>query len=231
MTNSFTRPLGWIDVLALFVFGVAFLVLVGSGHREAAAAVIVMSLLEGLFASLRRRQARRQATARGQSLAAGVASGNGDPVTLPIKEAVMLRHSPEVVWSLVHPAETTPLLDPNCQKGYRVPGTPSGVGEQQAFVDLQGRTSVIEVIDCVEFSRAVTRLIAPDSPVEVVSTTSIEPVAGGCILALTHQFGLPAGSAYTADQIADVRRGLRDYLERVRAVLETWEAPTGTPGV
>jgi hypothetical protein len=229
MTNSFTRPLGWIDLLSFFVFGVAFLVLAGSGHREAAAAMIVTSLFEGLFASLRRHQARRQAAARGQNMAGG-ASGNGGLTTLPIKEAVMLRHSPEVVWSLIRLAETTPLLDPNCQKGYRVPGTPSGVGEQQAFVDLQGRTSVIEVIDCVEFSRAVTRLIAPDSPVEVVSTTSIEPVAGGCILALTHQFGLPAGSAYTADQIADIRRGLRDYLERVRAALETWEAPTGTPG-
>ena len=228
-TKNYLRQITWIDVLEGFVLGVGLLVLLVSGHREAAAAVWVTAAFHELFNAFRRQRARRQrANYAARNATANAASDNGRRTTLPLKESVMLRHSPEVIWSLIHPPENAPLLNPDCQKGYRVPGTPVGLGEQQAFVDLRGKTSVIEVVEVVEFRRAMTRTISSDSPVEGTSLTSIDPVSGGCIFSLTHEYEIPPRTAYSAAQIAEIRQGITDYLERVQRALVTWDAERGS---
>jgi hypothetical protein len=228
-TKNYLRQITWIDVLEGFVLGVGLLVLLVSGHPEAAATLWVTAAFHELFNALRRQRARRQrANLAARNATATAASGNGRRTTLPVKESVMLRHSPEVIWSLIHPPETAPLLSPDCQKGYRVPGTPVGLGEQQAFVDLRGNTSVIEVVEIVEFRRAVTKAISADSPIALTSVTSIDPVSGGCIFSVTHEYEMSPRGAYSVAQIAEIRQGIRDYLERVQRALVTWDAGWGS---
>ena len=51
------------------------------------------------------------------------------------------------VWNLIKPPEKAPLLHPNIRRGYQVPGTPDGVGEQQAFELDNGIMMVLEVTE------------------------------------------------------------------------------------
>ncbi len=68
--------------------------------------------------------------------------------TFRIQEAVKLRQSPEVVWALIAAAEHAVVLTPeSVARGFRVPGTPAGLGEQQCLVDLDGNTSIHEVVE------------------------------------------------------------------------------------
>src|SRR6476620_9521437 len=111
-----------------------------------------------------------------------------------ISEAVTLWHSPEKVWSLIHPAENAPLLSADILKGYKVPGTPQGVGERQAFLYLTGQTIVTEVVESLKPFRAVSQVISPASLEMGRSTYTLQPVTDGCGLSITYQFDSRIGA-------------------------------------
>ena len=140
-----------------------------------------------------------------------------------IQEVVRLWHAPEMVWDLIHPPENTPLLSPEVAKGYRVPGTPAGRGEQQAFIDLSGNTYVIEVIDYIEARRAVVRYLIPQVPTSLRFTYTLEPMTDGCTLTYGQEYeGWPSQSI-PAESAQQWRLHAQDYLERVRSTLSTWK--------
>lgn len=74
----------------------------------------------------------------------------------------MLRRTPAQVWALIGPAEHASVLSANIVRGFTVPGTLTGVGQQQCFIDLHGNTCIIEVVEYEEGRRAVTRAISLD---------------------------------------------------------------------
>ena len=140
--------------------------------------------------------------------------------TFRIQEAVKLRQAPEQVWALIAPAEHAVVLTPETvARGFRVPGTPAGLGEQQCFVDLEGSTSIHEVVEYVELRRAVTRMISPPTPVPLRATHQVEPLGEGCILSFGMEFDAPAGTIWPQEQQAEWRRTASRYLERVRHAL------------
>jgi hypothetical protein len=148
--------------------------------------------------------------------------------TFRIQEAVKLRQRPEAVWALIAPAEHAVVLAPeSVARGFRVPGTPAGLGEQQCMVDLDGNTSIHEVIEYSEARRAVTRLISPPSPVPVRATHQLEPLGEGCILSVGMEFDAPAGTVWPQEQQDEWRRGASRYLSRVRKVLVAEAAEGG----
>jgi hypothetical protein len=52
----------------------------------------------------------------------------------PGTATVFIARPPEQVWAFIRPAETTPQIQQTVRRGFSVPGTPRGVGEQQCFV-------------------------------------------------------------------------------------------------
>jgi len=186
-----------------------------TGHHEAAITLVVTLVAVDLLNWLRRRQSRRRAnidTPAGQQMQ-----------THRIQEAVKLWHTPETVWSLIHPAENAPLLEPDVVRGYQVPGTPSGLGEQQAFIGLSGTTTVIEVVEYVERRQAVTNLISPKPLVPIRNVLAVEPVSGGCILTFGEEHDGHSSQAMTPESITQWRQHAHSYLDRVRTTLDTWK--------
>lgn len=112
----------------------------GSILRAFGVMVIVAVVLSGIAFLGRRRPAR----------------------TIRLEETTLLSHSCETVWGLIEPAEHMPLLEPKVAYGYRVPGTPHGVGERQATELHDGVTVIVEVIEHEPNRRAVSRQVSRD---------------------------------------------------------------------
>src|SRR3954463_12080380 len=79
--------------------------------------------------------------------------------TVRFQEACRLRHPPGAVWALIYPAECAPLLSSTTSRGFKVPGTPDGLGEQQCLIDLDGNPSIIEVIHFEADHNPASRII------------------------------------------------------------------------
>jgi hypothetical protein len=211
--KSLRRPVTSSDLIGTAVALLVLAGLVATGHHEAAVTIVATAVGIDLLAALRRRRGRRRTSTR--------ADTSGAVQTHRIQEAIKLWHAPETVWSLIHPAENAPVLNPEVARGYQVPGTPIGVGEQQAFVDLAGTTSVIEVVEYLERRRAMTKYVSPTLPVRM--THAVEPVADGCILTYAQEYDGPPSHTLTPESAQQWRAGARTYLERVRSTLVTWQ--------
>ena len=144
-------------------------------------------------------------------------------VTHRIQESIRLNHPPEKVWALIAPAENAALLTPNTARAYRVPGTPAGVGEQQAFTNLDGHTSIVEVTEYIEARLAVTKVISPPLPVPVRATYRLEPSGAGCLLHLGQEYDAAAHHVRSTPEAEFWRAYAVEYLARVRRTLATWD--------
>lgn len=169
--------------------------------------------LVGLEARWQRRWSERTAPAVPKTV--------GPSKTFRIFEAIKLRHSPAVVWALVHPAESSLLLNPEeTARAFTVPGTGPGLGEQQAHIDHDGQATIAEVIEFEEGRRAVTRVVSPKPPVPVRTVTTVEPLGLASILTIGMEFDAPASTIWTKDEQAGTREWAMNYLDRVRRALD-----------
>jgi hypothetical protein len=218
LPQSLKRPVHWTEVVAAVLALVGFIALSGSGHTDAAITLLVTLGGYDLLFALRRRQHRRAHTNSAQVAASGTVT------TRHVQEAIKLWHTPEQVWSLIYPAENAALLSPDIARGYRVPGTPSGVGEQQAFIDVGGNTSVVEVIEQNDARRAVTKTVSPSPAFPLRTTVTLDPVADGCLMVYRYEYDVPASQALTEDQLQSWHEQARRYLEAVRHTLSTWQS-------
>lgn len=119
--------------------------------------------------------------------------------TIRLQESRYVGHPPELVWSVIEPPEMSPLLDPRIRRGYRVPGTPPGVGEKHAAEMLDGSVQVIEVLSLVPGRRAMTSTIEQTQSVPIRNVAQVEPAAGGTVYSEGIEIDLPAGSHLAAD--------------------------------
>lgn len=109
-----------------------------------------------------------------------------------LQHTVHLGWEADAIWALIEPAENAPMLDDDIRRGYRVPGTPDGVGQQQAFERHDGFTIIIEVVEYQQGRRAVTRQVSPpDDTLRLVQ--SVAPVDGGCEYTIGVELELRAG--------------------------------------
>jgi hypothetical protein len=137
-----------------------------------------------------------------------------------------LQHTAEEVWALIHPAENGPVLFPRqIAQGFKVPGTPDGVGEQQCFIDVAGNKSILEVIEYDEGRRAVTRTLSPPDPDRTRMVYSLEPLGSGCILSLSLEMDASAEHCLNSTGRDQRRRRAQAqiYLLRVRQALDRGE--------
>lgn len=194
------RRLSWPEAVAYVGISVAFIFLL-SGDLLLAATVLLAGVVGPdvyLVVQRRRRPAR----------------------TERLSEAVLLPRSCETVWDLVKPAEKSPLIDPTLRRGYRVPGTPDGLGERQAFEQLDGVTVIVEVIEYRHERRAVTRQVSPPpvEPSRLIHT--VDPVDGGCTYTVAAEIELRAGQRIRPEFERAWRSTIRAQLERTRQLLD-----------
>lgn len=149
--------------------------------------------------------------------------------TAYLQESAHLPASPPVIWALVMPAENSPLFDPRISRGFQVPGTPGGLGEQQCAMHVDGTTTIIEVVEFHETDdtrRAVTRQLSP-SPVQSARTVhEVHAAPGGSVMVIRSEVRAPVGAVWPAQAESQWHAHMADYFERVRAVLDAGTQPT-----
>ena len=121
------------------------------------------------------------------------------------------------VWALIRPAESATFLS-DAQRAFTVPGTPSGVGEQQCFIQRDGSVSIIEVIGEEGPWWATTRPIGQDANNERY-TYRLEPTDTGCTLTMGAVIELPGDAAFASDPNEWWESHSRVYLNRIHEVL------------
>lgn len=216
--QSLSSPVSASGALLAGGLAGACITLEALGQRRAAVAVLVVTVLVSTAALL-----------LGRLRTPGVVSVAGTAVrTHRLQETIRLRHPPEKAWSLIYPAEHAPLLSPDVTRGYRLPGTPEGVGEQQALVGLDGVTHVVEVIEYAANRRAVIKFVSPATPVPVRLVYELEPLVDGCLYTLRQEYDAAPHQGWSATETDAWRRRIKDSLERVRLALATWEEPSAT---
>lgn len=179
----------------------------GSVLRALAVMAIVALVLSGIAFLKRRRPVR----------------------AIRLEETTLLPHACETVWGLIEPAVYSPLLEPKIAYGYRVPGTPHGVGERHALEEHNGVTTIVEVVEHEPNRRAVSRQVSPRSIVEIRSFDTVEPTDGGCRYSVAVEVDMRAGVRLRSDFERQWRREMKDRFARTRAILDSGEpivAPT-----
>jgi len=148
---------------------------------------------------------------------AQMAAASGPTRTCSAQATETYDYDADTVWSLIRPAENAVLLT-EAQRAFTVPGTPTGVGEQQCFIRRDGSVSIIEIIGEESPWWATTRPVTP-TQVNTRSTYKIEPTATGCTLTMGIVMEVPA-SAKLAEHPQDWWEShARPYLKRVSEVL------------
>ena len=186
----------------------------GLGILIAATALLVMLLV--LSAVVNRRHKRALETAQ-----ASQASDRTKTYSAHASETY--EHDAHTVWSLIRSAESAVLLS-DAVKAFTVPGTPSGVGEQQCFISRDGSVSIIEVIGEESPWWATTRPIA-QSEVNSRSTYRLEPTSYGCTLTVGTVIEIPANAEFAGNPDEWWDAQIRPYLTRVKEVLSSGSNP------
>lgn len=188
-------------ILALGLF-VAFLSFVANGDLVAGLAVVAVAVVAVAVWILVR---RRRLPAR---------AGRWE-------ESVTLPSNCEVVWGLIKPAESAPLVNPSLCRGYHVPGTPEGLGERQALERHDGTTVIIEVIEYEPNRRAVTRQVSPTLIETQRTIQTVEPVDGGCVYTHAIEVDLKPGQRMPAQIEQTWRLEVQEQSRRIQALLDS----------
>lgn len=141
--------------------------------------------------------------------------------TLRAEESESYPCDAETVWSLIRTAESAVLLE-NAARAYTEPGTPTGVGEQQTFIQADGSASTIKVVEEEAPYWAKTVTVAPAN--DMVQTYRIEPSESGCTLKMGMTVTVPPIPGYSRLYEKKWRKHTRRYLDRVKENLAS-EAP------
>ena len=136
-----------------------------------------------------------------------------------VEETVRLPWTCDVVWDLIKPAEKAPVLGDDIRQGYKVPGTPDGLGEQQALGHHDGRTVIIEVVGYQPGRRAVTRQVSPHPDYWSRSIQAVDPIEGGCAYTRGVEVEMKAGRRIGPYVEKLLRSEFREHLSLVQQTL------------
>jgi hypothetical protein len=129
------------------------------------------------------------------------------------------------VWNLIKPPEMAPLLHPNIRRGHKVPGTPDGVGEQQAFELDSGISMVLEVTELTPGRRAVVRMVSPPPDVPFAVSFELTPADDGCLYRHQIELDLPRGKRLRPGYEKTWRTETNEMLGRIQTCLAQSSEP------
>jgi hypothetical protein len=215
----------------LAVLGAALVALRASADwRVVAVACVCVAMLVADLVPSDPRAAPRNDARQLADLAAGIGPISGAapaaPVRLDVSDRIAIDRPAEQVWAFVQPPESSVLTSDHVVHAFTVPGTPRGqVGEQQCHVvrgpDGTLTNQVLEVVELDPGRRCVTRMLEP--AVAAATVTTVEPSADGCLLSVESRVG--AYASHVSDVRANLAEYLRDYLVRVKSLVESDVAP------
>lgn len=132
-----------------------------------------------------------------------------------VEENVRLPYPAEDVWALIRPAESAVELG-FAVRAFTVPGTPSGVGEQQCFIEANGQTSIIEVVAEAKGRWAKARTVFPKR--NSFSSYMVVEEGGTAVFTYSSEEESPSlgASLVQARMASDARR----YMQRVAETLD-----------
>lgn len=214
---------------------VGVLVLLLQTPRQDGRNLILLPLLAGLFAAdaarcawvlLRQKPACAGAGRPGGSESASVA-GSAASSTMSASASVDVDRPAHEVWAFIEDPASQVRLRDDVISGVRMPGTPRGVGEVQAFV-LRGdglRGAMIEVLEWGPGARALTRQLGDDLPPPMIglhTETRVQPLTEGrCRLTHTHiaLMAVPEGQL-VAGAVAKWEKAMVAELDHMHARLK-----------
>jgi hypothetical protein len=133
------------------------------------------------------------------------------------EESAFYRCEAQRIWDLIRGAQSSVLLG-QAKSAFTVPGTPSGVGEQQCFVRHDGNVSIVEVLAEEAPKWSVVASVAPSQP-QVRQTYRLEEAEEGCRLSIRCSLAVPAGFVWIEEAVQKWHGNTRRYLERIEEVL------------
>lgn len=148
---------------------------------------------------------------------AALRAAEGPTRTLVAQESEQYGHDIETVWALIRPAESAVFMG-DAQRAFTVPGTPSGVGEQQCFIQNDGSVIILEIVGEERPRWSTTRLVTPYEA-DVRQTYQIEPTATGCSLKIGVALETRATAEWVTQYEATWRAHIRHYLTRLGQAL------------
>jgi len=137
------------------------------------------------------------------------------PHVIRIEQGQEVPQSTDEVWALLTSVADAPLLYPTVERGFVVPGTPDGVGQQQCFISRDGSVSSVEVIE----HRVGERAVFGHRTLPIRSTIDLHAAAGACRVVLGLEVDVPAGSRIEASWEGRSRTELLATLRRLQAEL------------
>jgi hypothetical protein len=182
----------------------------GLGILLTSTALMVLLFILSAVVNRRHKRALRSAEI-GKSAAAA-----GQTKTYSAHASETYEHDAHAVWSLIRPAESAVLLN-GVQRAFTVPGTPTGVGEQQCFIRRDGSVSIMEIVGEESPWWATARPVTPEGVLRR-STYRLEPTTNGCTLTVGTVMELPVNAELAEDPGAWWEAQMRPYLKRVKEV-------------
>ncbi|NYE95897.1 hypothetical protein FHU41_002147 [Psychromicrobium silvestre] len=144
--------------------------------------------------------------------------------------SIEISSAKEGVWALIKPASTAKYFHSSLLHGFRVPGTPEGLGEMQCFIFKVGdreKVSVIEIVEYVHQELAVIRELVTDDPA-ARSFFKLTSCVGGTTYECTDRFTISAEQVEHKAQIIEHRRNhILDHLALTKDLVENgWQKET-----
>lgn len=138
-----------------------------------------------------------------------------------------IRAPRRLVWDLIKPAESAPLMEPSITRAFRAEGTPMGVGEIQVFIHTLGgkeQVTAVVVIDEVPAEYSITRTIGGGEFAPTVGYFLTDTTVG-TRLEIRHRISFPRrGAAYVRNLIPSYEESSRAVLQRVKVIAESrWD--------
>ncbi len=148
-----------------------------------------------------------------------------------VRATTLINRPPDQVWAFIRAAETMPLVQPEVMRGFSVPGTPRGVGEQQAFIqDGPAGMKLAGVVEVTEEHHGVYAATQNVTGLPGRQTFRVDPVPGGTTLTYTLEISGARWAAHPTHPRKQAAVAAQRYVESVKRVIESQPpAPPAAP--
>lgn len=132
-----------------------------------------------------------------------------------------IRRPPEQVWEFIRPAETSPSIQPKVHRGFTVPGTPTGLGEQQCFIATgEFDLLVAAVIEVVDDSPPNVTVVRNVTGLPETQRFEVAPAPGGAMLTYTLELSAERWLAYRIHPKKQAETAAAAYTASVKRLME-----------
>lgn len=136
--------------------------------------------------------------------------------------SVVISRPPHEVWSFIRTADTAPLLQSNIHRAFTVPGTPDGVGEEQAFIcDGPDGGLCVNVLEVVQEEPGVSASVRAVTGAPIRQRYQVAASPGGSLLTFTTDLSAARWAVHTVHPRKQAQAEAERYVASVKGVMES----------